>query len=345
MKRFGFNLSTVASVLVLTLAVTGCSSSSEKSVTGFELEQEIQSYSDVPDMFASEIAKALPTSNKVGSYQLHIENSVNVGYLKSDAERNIELFYSKYENKLADLQINIIIFKNPSWAKKKIETLYASEEDLNLITNDFGNGNFFTKNSCKNSNSLYGYALSMSKPLIVISAQCTSPELLNDSEQAPIQLSVITHELTHVVQDAISEDEENCFLPNWFIEGQAQAISSVISIYEGENYQKEIRADWFNWNPSGRLDDNENYVSPGSDKGDGGVYSDGSLAIEYLVARSGWKKMEKVMVLSSQLAGGKCGSLGKMSYFKGAFRIVYNQEFQDFQNEVNKYLHWSIDNS
>ena len=345
MKRHKLFSTITASILVTVLATSGCTTTSNNSVTGFELEKEIVNYSEVSTMFANEMLKALPESSEVRRYSLYIEDSANVGYLKSAAEDNVNLFYDRFAEQLKDFDTQIIIFSDPDWAKKKIEKIYAGQDDLNLIINDFGNGNFFDKKSCNDTNSLYGYAMKLSKPLIVISAQCTSLKILEDEEKAPIQLSIISHELVHVAQSKISENDGNCYLPNWFIEGQAQAISSIVSSYKGKNYQSQIRSDWFNYNPSGRLDDNEKYVSPGSDKGDGGVYSDGSLAIEYLVARSGWDKMKKMMTLASGISGGKCGTLGKMTYFKESFRVVYNQEFQDFQNEVNKYLRWAIDNS
>ena len=345
LKRHKLFSAVTVFVLVIVLATSGCTAKSDNAVPGFELEKEITNYSEVSSKFADEMLKSLPKTSEVRRYSLFIQDSANVGYLKSDSEDNVNLFYDSFAEQLKDFDTQIIIFSDPDWAKKKIEKLYAGQDDLNLITNDFGNGNFFDKKTCKDSNSLYGYAMKLSKPLIVISTQCTSLKILEDEENAPIQLSIISHELAHVAQSKISENDHNCYLPNWFIEGQAQAISSIVTTYKGKNYQSQIRSDWFNYNPSGRLDDNENYVSPGSDKGDGGVYSDGSLAIEYLVARSGWEKMKKMMTLASGISGGKCGTLGKMSYFKESFRVVYNQEFQDFQNEVNKYLRWAIDNS
>jgi hypothetical protein len=107
LKRHKLFSAITASILVTVLATSGCTAKSNNSVSGFELEKEIVNYSEVPSMFANEMLKALPESSEVRRYSLFIEDSANVGYLKSDAEDNVNLFYDSFAEQLKDFDTGV----------------------------------------------------------------------------------------------------------------------------------------------------------------------------------------------------------------------------------------------
>jgi hypothetical protein len=325
------------------LALSGCTTGFDPEVNQFRKDPPIKKYIDVAKDFKKTINENFQDGTYSDRVMVEIEEIVNQGFMKTELMSNVDNFQSRFSENLPDTNIRMIIFKDPKWALKKVKELYQGEEDLIYVTNDFGKGKYFDKDYCDGQPGLYGYTYPFDEPLILISAQCTPTKYFFNQEKAAVQLSIVSHELVHVAQLFWTSSFDSCYLPNWLIEGQAQAFSSVLTVGFGSNTQEILRQDWFNWDPDGRLDDNEKYTSPGSGEGDGGIYSDGALATEYLVARSGWPKMIKVMKFAESVAAGKCNSFSQMYYFKTAFRIVYGQEFQDFQNEVREYLKWAIE--
>jgi hypothetical protein len=324
------------------LALSGCTTGFDPEVNQFRKDPPIKKYIDVAKDFKETINENFQKRTYSDRVMVEIEEIVNQGFMKTELMSNVDNFQSRFAENLPDTNIRMIIFKDPKWALKKVKKLYQGEEDLIYVTNDFGKGKYFDKDYCDGQPGLYGYTHPFDEPLILISAQCTPTKYFYNQEKAAVQLSIVSHELVHVAQLFWTSSFDSCYLPNWLIEGQAQALSSVLTVGFGSNTQEIIRQDWFNWNPDGRIDDNEKYIRPGSDEGDGGVYSDGALATEYLVARSGWPKMIKLMKFAETIASGKCNSFSQMYYFKTAFKIIYGQEFQDFQNEVRAYLKWAI---
>jgi hypothetical protein len=324
------------------LALSGCATAVNPEVNQFRMDPPIKKYIDV----AKDFKKTVNDNFQDGTYSdrvmVEIEDTVNQGFMRTGLRSNVDTFQSRFRDNLPDTNIRMIIFNDPKWALKKVKKLYQGETDIIYVTNDFGKGKYFDNDYCDGQPGLYGYTYPFDEPLILISAQCTPTKYFYDKEKAAVQLSIVSHELVHVAQLFWTSSYDSCYLPNWLIEGQAQALSSVLTVGFGSNTQEILRKDWFNWNPDGRIDDNEKYIKPGSEEGDGGVYSDGALATEYLVARSGWPKMIKVMKFAEAIASGKCNSFSQMYYFKTAFRIIYGQEFQDFQNEVRAYLKWAI---
>jgi hypothetical protein len=298
------------------LALSGCTTGFDPEVNQFRKDPPIKKYIDVAKDFKETINENFQNRTYSDRVMVEIEEIVNQGFMKTELMSNVDNFQSRFAENLPDTNIRMIIFKDPKWALKK----------------DY----------CDGQPGLYGYTHPFDEPLILISAQCTPTKYFYNQEKAAVQLSIVSHELVHVAQLFWTSSFDSCYLPNWLIEGQAQALSSVLTVGFGSNTQEIIRQDWFNWNPDGRIDDNEKYIRPGSDEGDGGVYSDGALATEYLVARSGWPKMIKLMKFAETIASGKCNSFSQMYYFKTAFKIIYGQEFQDFQNEVRAYLKWAI---
>jgi hypothetical protein len=335
-------VATVSLAVFSILALSGCATDFDPEVNQFRMDPPIKKYIDV----AKDFKKTVNENLKDGPYSdrviVEIEEAVNKGFIRTGLRSNIDTFQSRFRDNLPDTSIRIIMFNDPKWALKKVKKLYQGETDIIYVTNDFGKGKYFDNDYCDGQPGLYGYTYPFDEPLILISAQCTPTKYFYNKEKAAVQLSIVSHELVHVAQLFWTSSYDSCYLPNWLIEGQAQALSSVLTVGFGSNTQEILRKDWFNWNPDGRIDDNEKYIKPGSEEGDGGVYSDGALATEYLVARSGWPKMIKVMKFAEAIASGKCNSFSQMYYFKTAFRIIYGQEFQDFQNEVRAYLKWAI---
>jgi hypothetical protein len=329
--------------LLAIVALNGCAADVYPGANQFRREPPLTKYTDV----AKDFKKIIDDNFQDGSFSdrilVEIEETVNKGFIRTGLGPNLEAFQSRFSANLPDTNIRMIIFKDPNWALQKVKKFYKGEVDLTYVTNDFGKGKYFDDGYCDGQPGLYGYTYPFDEPLILISAQCTPIKYFYASEKAAVQLSIVSHELVHVAQLFWTSSYDSCYLPNWLIEGQAQAISSVLTVGFGSNTQEILRQDWFNWSPDGRIDDNEKYIDPGSGDGDGGVYSDGALATEYLVARSGWPKMIKVMKFAEAIAAGKCNSFSQMYYFKTAFRIIYDQEFQDFQNEVREYLKWAIE--
>ena len=323
-------------------ALSSCATEVGPEANQFRKEPPLTNFSNVAKNFKKNIDDSFQSGLYSDRIRVEIEESVNKGFMRKGLGPNLDTFQSRFTENLPDTNIRMIIFKDPKWALKKVKELYQGEEDLIYVTNDFGKGKYFDKDYCDGQPGLYGYTYPFDEPLILISAQCTPTKYFFNQEKAAVQLSIVSHELVHVAQLFWTSSFDSCYLPNWLIEGQAQALSSVLTVGFGSNSQEILRQDWFNWNPDGRIDDNEKYIRPGSDDGDGGIYSDGALATEYLVARSGWPKMIKVMKFAETIASGKCNSFSQMYFFKTAFKIIYGQEFQDFQNEVRAYLKWAI---
>lgn len=334
--------------LALILSVTplaACGTPSSSDLQWFALDKPVNDYSEVSSLFATRILNAFTVSEPTSEIKLDIEPSANVGFLKLGLASNLEYALQILGSNLPEKKIHLIIFKNPNWGKGRLQDIYNMNEGVDYVTKDFGIDRYFDKSACDGPPGLYGYTYEFSEPLILISAQCATSGYLNNSRNSDVGLSIFSHELVHVAQLSWSSGDKNCYLPNWLIEGQAQALSSIFAIDSDLQAQSAIRGDWFNWNPNARLDDNEDYSPPGSDESDGGVYSDGALATEYLIARSGWPKMLKLIEMAEKSANGRCSTSGNMTYFSSAFRLVYSQEYQDFVHEVTGYLRWAIENN
>ena len=339
-KKIRLFLSLIMSITPL----AACGTTSSVDLQWFALDKPVSDYSEVSSLFAKRILNSFTLSEPTSEIRVVIEPSANVGFLKLGLASSLEYALQSLGSNLPEKKIHIIIFKNPKWGKGRLQDTYNKNEGIDYVTNDFGRDKFFDKSACDGPPGLYGYTYEFSEPLILISAQCTTSGYLNNPRNSDVGLSIFSHELVHVAQLKWSSGDRNCYLPNWLIEGQAQALSSIFARNSDVQAQSAIRSDWFNWNPNARLDDNEDYSPPGSDESDGGVYSDGALATEYLVARSGWPRMLKLIEMAEKSANGRCRTSGNMTYFRSAFRFVYSQEYQDFVHEVTGYLRWAIGN-
>ncbi len=140
------------------------------------------------------------------------------------------------------------------------------------------------------------------------------------------------HELAHQVQWAVNKGNY-AKAPGWFIEGGAQVIGSVMSVYEGKDYWAGAREPWTKRIPSNRTI-SDLKIMEGEDPNKF-RYTTGAALSEYLVAWGGFKNTLRVNQVAFELR-----NPDTMSGFRQAFKIVYGQPLDDFYTHALPYINY-----
>ncbi|MES2125966.1 MAG: hypothetical protein V4463_01730 [Pseudomonadota bacterium] len=159
--------------------------------------------------------------------------------------------------------------------------------------------------------------------------------------------AVATHELTHEVQASVSNgNNARNLVPVWFAEGQPQVVGPVMAKLNGnDNYAAE-RAEIIE-----RIVANRSMADLTAMEGETrnspdenirlSEYTAGAAMMEYLIARSGFKKSLAVLTLSNSLGkGADLDTAHMMVNFRSAFQSVYGQSLDDFYVEVLPYVNF-----
>ena len=144
---------------------------------------------------------------------------------------------------------------------------------------------------------------------------------------------VTPHELAHQVQWAVNKGDY-VKAPGWFIEGGAQVIGSVMSVYEGKDYWAlGARDSWTKSIPSNRTI-SDLKIMEGEDPNKF-RYTTGAALSEYLVAWGGFRNSLRVNQVAFELR-----NPDTMSGFRQAFKIVYGQPLDDFYTHALPYINY-----
>lgn len=177
------------------------------------------------------------------------------------------------------------------------------------------------------------------RPRIFILTECSWQEQ-SDGTWLLMDPEVIAHEISHVAQNYWFGSDFftwSCFVPNWFTEGQPQFISAQIASLEGEFDYELFRKSWVYWDPDGNVKPHEDYES------EYGQYSDGAFAIEYLVGKYGWEKIDLLVTKLNIAPVYECETSDIHERFSSAFKLTYGISLDKFYDEVADYILWNLD--
>ncbi len=177
------------------------------------------------------------------------------------------------------------------------------------------------------------------RPRIFILTECSWEEQ-PDGSWLLMDPEVIAHEIAHVAQNYWFGSDFytwSCFVPNWFTEGQPQFISAQIATLEKEFDYELFRESWVYWDPDTKLKPHEDYES------EYGQYSDGAFAVEYLVGKYGWEKIETLVAKLNIFPVSSCETSDIHDRFASAFKITYGVSLERFYREIEDYIRWNLD--
>ncbi|MEY2673214.1 MAG: Peptidase superfamily [Actinomycetota bacterium] len=253
--------------------------------------------------------------------------------------RNIDLALSYLNPVLKNKRIGLRVFFSRNELSKDLLAGEKGSDRYEGLLEDLGPDGVFGNDPNCFSPSTVGitYSNLWDDTYIYILAKCAW-EKNSDDEWDLLDPDVFAHELVHAAQESWFGPKSEffyCFMPNWFVEGQAQFVSSRISTVDGQLNPYLFRKLWLGWEPNGKLEDDESYESKL------GPYSDGAFAIEYLVGKYGWKKLEKLVENLDIRERGDCGDSYVHERFNFAFRQTYKQSLKTFYREVRPYIKWN----
>ncbi|MFZ9308973.1 MAG: hypothetical protein ACO24W_02105 [Candidatus Nanopelagicales bacterium] len=247
-------------------------------------------------------------------------------------EENHQTFFKRVEFEIRRPLINIIYTDSKDWALQQIKTMYgANSSGTYNASLEFQDGAFFDQKSCSSKDAIGIFLDYWDIPLIVVSVECGWSDGTSQKYQKGFSTTVI-HELAHFLQSNWDSYEQNsCRLPLWFSEGQASFIASSMSKKNGSYIFQAARNTYISYDLNGRLQDNE------FESSDVGEYSDGALAIEYLVGTYGWQSVRDVENALAKMSPSLCSKVDAISYFNRAFLQTYGMNLEKFYEVYRKY--------
>jgi hypothetical protein len=256
--------------------------------------------------------------------------------------RNVDQALKFLGSEFRTKDLFVYVFSSRNWGRSQLTDIATDENMKSWINEDFDIGGQFEQKDCDvdyptSAGLAYVY---WGDPVIAIDASCGFTTELS-GERVFAHPELITHEITHAAQETwFGENFANrdCFMPRWFSEGQAEFVSVQTATTQGELDPEKFRMKWLDYQPNTVLTDDESFEQDDSQ----GPYSDGAFAIEYLVGKHGWKKMEQFMALLVKNSTDVCTPDTGMTIFSPAFKSVYKQSISDFYDEVRSYISWNV---
>jgi hypothetical protein len=247
-------------------------------------------------------------------------------------EENHLAFFKRVGFEIRRPLINIVYTDSKDWALQQIKTIYgANSSGTYNASLEFQDGAFFDQKPCSSKDAIGMFLDYWDTPLIVISIECGWSDGSSQKYQKGFSTTVI-HELSHFLQANWDSYEQNsCRLPLWFSEGQANFIASSMSTKKGLPIFRAARNSYIDYDLNGKLHDNEFKSS------DIGEYSDGALAIEYLVGTYGWQSVRDVENALAKMSPSLCSKVDAISYFNKAFLQTYGMNLEKFYEVYRKY--------
>ncbi len=255
--------------------------------------------------------------------------------------RNIDLAVSYLNPALKGQDFGIRVFFNTGTLRKDLLKYQEDEYWYSYLLEDLSEDGIFGSGSDCASESSVGITYSdyWEDSYIYILAKCAWEKNSND-EWELLDPDIFSHEIAHVAQDkwfGANSYYYNCYIPKWFSEGQAQFVSSRISSMTGELDPELFRKNWIDFEPNGMMSDDESYSA------EYGPYSDGAFAVEYLVGKYGWHKLDKLIENLNIIETSNCNASDVHDRFSAAFKKTYKQSLASFYAEVKPYILWNVE--
>ncbi|MDH6423197.1 hypothetical protein [Aurantimicrobium minutum] len=334
-------------IALLLTALTACTQHGEAKPAASSVDEALSNYAEVaPTAYASMDAAEEPVLQGIEidfDFQDGVSEEMR-GYITE----NVGYSVAHLGALLGTPEIvHVVGMSTRDWGKEHITGIYPNDgvlsDDMNNMLADGSQWGKATA-PCRG---MGGFAIGYTEnPIIVLDAGtgCTWVDPQEEAAGIDVASDVVSHEFFHLGQTALSgTDNISCVAPTWFSEGQAVVVGIHSSRMDSQSRSAQTRNATLNWLEKASSSSMKQLEKPDYDKMQ--EYRQGALAVEYLVARSGWKKSLELISEAGRLAGGQCLSdQDLIDGFNTAFLTVYGQSLDQFYAEVTPYLEWSFEN-